>query len=140
MPLPKTLVLLGFLGTLAACEALGPPSPLPDNAQRFLPPEEYHAWWAATETCSAKDGEFSEIAWYVVPGAATIPTADGPKIGLWSRSSAGTRIILAGEYVETELVVRHEMLHALLGRGGHPEEYFRDRCGLTWETWATVRR
>ena len=31
--------------------------------------------------------------------------------------------------VENPLVVRHEMLHELLGRGDHPAEYFQRRCG-----------
>jgi hypothetical protein len=34
-------------------------------------------------------------------------------------------------------VVRHEMLHALLGRQGHPSEYFVTRCGLTWASWGS---
>ena len=136
MPLPKTLFpLLGLLGTLAACEVLGPPGALPENAQLILPPEEYRAWWNSTEACSGLSGRFGEIEWYVVPGASTIQTDHGPRVGVWSRSSEGTRIVLAGNYAGSELVVRHEMLHALLDRGGHPPEYFEDRCGLTWETW-----
>jgi hypothetical protein len=136
VPQPKSFVtLLGILGTLVACEVLGPPDPLPENAQQILPPVEYEGWWNTTETCSGLDGSFGEIEWYVVPGANTIPTESGPRVGVWSRSSAGTRIVLAGNYAGSELVVRHEMLHALLGRGGHPPEYFENRCRLTWETW-----
>jgi hypothetical protein len=136
VPHSKSLVtLLGILGTLAACEALAPPGPIPDHAHQIEPPAEYRGWWSATELCSDLTGRFEAIEWYVVPGASTIPTESGPKVGVWSRSSAGTRIVLAGNYAGSELVVRHEMLHALLDRGGHPPEYFEERCRLTWETW-----
>jgi hypothetical protein len=136
VPQAKTLfTVLGLLGTLGACEMLGPPGPLPDNAQPISPPAAYQDWWVATEACSGLDGSHRDIEWYVVPGASTFDTEDGPKVGLWSNSSAGMRIVLAGDYADSELVVRHEMLHALLDRDGHPSAYFRDRCRLTWDTW-----
>jgi hypothetical protein len=100
------------------------------------PPPYYREWWARTAACSGLAGDFTAVEWYVVPGAPVFETEDGPKVGLWTHSSAGQRIVVAGEYAGHELVVRHEMLHALLDRGGHPPEYFRERCRLTWETWA----
>ena len=36
--------------------------------------------------------------------------------------------VLAGEQVGNGMVVRHEMLHELLGRGDHPAAYFQVRC------------
>jgi hypothetical protein len=136
VPLSRTAgCLLGAISLLAACETLGPPAPLPAGAELFAPPPDFRTWWARTEACSGQSGEMSRIEWYVVPGAHTVETSLGPKVGLWSHSSAGVRIILAGDYVGSELVVRHEMLHALLDREGHPSEYFVARCHLTWETW-----
>jgi len=136
VPQPKSLfALLALLSTLAACEVLGPPEPLPENAHLLNPLPTYHEWWAATEACSGLDGTLGEIAWYVVPGVSTFETENGPMVGLWSHSSEGMRIVLAGDYTDSELVVRHEMLHALLDRDGHPSEYFEDRCRLTWDTW-----
>jgi len=128
--------LLGLLGLLAGCETLGPPSPLPSGAVLLSPPPYYREWWARTESCAGLAGDFAAVEWYVVPGVSVFETDAGPKVGLWAHSSAGQRIVLAGEYAGHELVVRHEMLHALLDRGGHPPEYFRERCRLTWETWA----
>jgi hypothetical protein len=136
--MPKSalpLYCLGLLGTLAACEMLAPPSPLPATATVMSPPEQYRAWWTATESCSGLQGRFESIQWYVVPDSMTFSTESGEKVGLWSESSAGTRIIIAGAYANHELVVRHEMLHALLDREGHPPEYFQTKCGLTWESW-----
>jgi hypothetical protein len=126
---------LGLLATLAACEMLAPPDALPAGAQAMAPPTEYQDWWVRTESCSGKAGSFSRIQWYVVPGAETFQTELGPKVGLWIHSSAGVQIVVAGDYLENELVVRHEMLHALLDREGHPVKYFQDLCGLTWDTW-----
>jgi hypothetical protein len=132
----KVSYFVGLLGLLAACETLGPPDPLPANAQSIsAPAEEYLGWWAATEACSGIEGRFAEVSWYIVPGALTIDTPEGPKVGMWSHSSEGVRIVLAGAYADNELVVRHEMLHALLDRTGHPKEYFEHRCHLTWDTW-----
>jgi hypothetical protein len=136
--MPKSalpLYCLGLLSTLAACEMLAPPSPLPPTAQVMTPPAEYRAWWSETEACSDLKGAFEEITWYVVPDSMSFTTESGEKVGLWSESSAGTRIIIAGAFASHELVVRHEMLHALLNREGHPAEYFQNRCGLTWEAW-----
>ena len=127
---------LALLGTLAACEAaLGPAEPLPESAQLLTAPEQYREWWTKTEACSGRIGDFSQVRWYVIPDAHTFQTDAGEKVGLWSHSSSGVRIIIAGNYASNELVVRHEMLHALLDREGHPTEYFQNRCGLTWDSW-----
>jgi len=116
-----------------------PASALPDGAQEFVPPTAYQVWWASTEGCSGIRGTLGRIKWYVVPGVSTFPTAEGEKVGIRIKTGDEVRIVLAGNYVEHEMVVRHEMLHALLNRAGHPAEYFQDRCHLTWETWAASR-
>ena len=126
---------LGLLATLAACEMLGPAEAPPPGAMQLIAPPEYEAWWAATEACAGRSSDYHRVEWYVVPDVRTFQTAAGEKVGLWSHSSGGMRIILAGDYADNELVVRHEMLHALLDREGHPAEYFQDRCHLTWESW-----
>lgn len=116
-----------------------PTSTLPDGAQAFVPPAEYQAWWASTEGCASIQGNLGRVKWYVVPGVSTFPTAEGEKVGIRIKTGSDIRIVIAGNYVEHEMVVRHEMLHALLNRAGHPTEYFEDRCQLTWETWAASR-
>ena len=126
---------LAVLALLAACEALAPAAPLPADAQLMSPPPEYLDWWRKTEACSGRQGDASRIEWFVVPGQAVFETDEGEKVGLWSRSGEGTRIVLAGNYTGNELVIRHEMLHALLNHEGHPREYFVSRCHLTWESW-----
>jgi len=133
-----TVSLLSVCLAFTGCDLLTPsdPPPLPANAQVFRAPPDYHKWWGLTERCSRLTGSYDRIRWYVVPDADSFPTADGEKVGYWSRTGDGARIIIAGRYLGSELVVRHEMLHALLNRGGHPAEYFVQRCGLTWESWS----
>jgi hypothetical protein len=111
------------------------PNSLPDGAVLVVAPTEYRAWWARTETCSGITGDFDRVAWYTVPGVGTMETDIGEKVGIWGSQGGQSTITIAGDYLEHELVVRHEMLHELLGREGHPDEYFVARCGLTWESW-----
>ena len=117
------------LPLLAACETpIGPR--LPTNAEPFTPPAVYREWWALTEACSGLQGDFTRIAWFRVPGAESIPLADGTLVnGRWDRVS--NRIVLAEESERFGDLVRHEMLHALLQGGGHPRDAFIGRCGGT---------
>jgi hypothetical protein len=98
-------------------------------------PAEYATWYARTETCAELRGALEGIEWYVVPDVATFETSIGEKVGLWERVGNVSRITIAGDYVGNEMVVRHEMLHDILERTGHPPEYFVTRCHLTWDSW-----
>ena len=98
---------------------------------------EYAVWWQSTEACSGLKGNFAGIEWFQVPNVSTFESQAGTVVGLWENSAGQNRITIAGEYVDNELVVRHEMLHALLDRAGHPQEYFVTRCSLTWASWGS---
>lgn len=63
---------------------------------------------------------------FVVPGDSPV-LGDGVEYDAYWMA-AGNRIIIARRFVRDGLIVRHEILHALLGRGDHPPEYFRRRC------------
>jgi len=117
-----------------ACAGLEPSGP-PPGAVLMTPPPEYALWYAKTESCAGLQGSLEGIEWYVVPDVATFETSIGEKVGLWEKVGRSTRITLAGDYVQHEMVVRHEMLHDLLERTGHPPEYFVNRCHLTWDSW-----
>ena len=120
---------------VAGCSAFEPETSLPANAQLLTAPAEFAAWHARTEACSGLRGNFGAIEWYVVPGVDAFETSEGPKVGLWSKVGDRERIVVAGNLQRNEMVIRHEILHSLLGRQGHPSEYFVTRCGLTWESW-----
>ena len=121
---------------IGGCSSLAPSDlELPPGAVPFAAPAIYGAWFAKTEACAGVRARFQNIQWYLVPDAATFPTAAGPKVGMWEKSGSEARIIVAGRYADNEMVVRHEMLHHVLDREGHPTEFFVDRCHLTWESW-----
>ncbi len=123
-------------GLLSGCSSLSPSEPsLPAGATEIVAPIAYQEWHAKTEACSGLSGDFSTIKFYVVPGVETFSTKDGSKVGEWTSDGVTNRVVIAGNYQNFEMVVRHELLHSLLRKEGHPPEYFVDRCHLTWESW-----
>lgn len=63
--------------------------------------------------------------------------------GFWARQ--GDRIVLADSALELGSTVRHEMLHAILQSGEHPQEFFLGRCASILAcpgcgTWSPPRR
>lgn len=132
----RTLLTLCLPVLTAACTALAPSEiALPSGAVQIAAPAIYREWLAKTEQCSGRTGDFSTLEFYVVPGVETFPTSDGSKVGEWVTAGRVNRIVIAGNYQGHEMVVRHELLHALLHAEGHPAEYFVNRCQLTWESW-----
>ncbi len=123
----------GALGPAACRDATAPRVP---NATRFRPPPVYARWWALVEACSGRTADFGRWAWYRVP-------AGGLRVHGAGDGSASAYADVAGRHVVFEAgqeavggVVRHEMLHALLGReyaagtvaDAHPPAYFQGRC------------
>ncbi len=132
----STLGGLALSGLLSGCSSLSPSEPsLPPGATEIPVPVYYAKWHTKTQACSGLSGDFSTIKFYVVPGVETFSTSAGPKVGEWTSDGVTNRIVIAGNYQNHEMVVRHELLHSLLRREGHPAEYFVDRCRLTWESW-----
>lgn len=121
---------------VAGCSSFAPTNEaLPPGALPMIAPAEYRAWFDRTMACSGLRGRLADIQWYVVPEVETFATPAGPKVGMWEKTGGVARIIVAGRFRDHEMVVRHEMLHHLLDREGHPADYFVDRCQLTWESW-----
>ena len=97
---------------------------LPSAAVAFTPPAYYATWWEMTKSCSGRSGSMSGVEWYSVPGPLFL---NGEAVSAyWSAGS--NRIILSGEVIDDGQVVRHEMLHALLGDKGHSRGDFLERC------------
>lgn len=104
----------------------------PEDAERIEPPAIYRTWWARTEQCSGRSGSMARVQWFLVPGHAfQCPT--GTCAGRWEDNHS---IYIAEDWLEHEMVVRHEMLHELLNAPGHPDPPFGDPCPLTWSTWS----
>lgn len=127
MDIRRTLLFAALVLT-AGCQP-----EIPTGAARWEPPAVYREWFARTQSCSGLRGDFDRIEWYVVPGRS-FDCASGECAGHWQ---SGHTIFIAEAWVHHEMVVRHEMLHDLVGRTGHPDPPFGDPCPLTWETWAS---
>lgn len=133
---PATPALL-LLALLAACGDATGPEALPVGAVSFAAPAVYGEWFSRTEACSGLGGNMESIDFFVVPGTSGFSTGGDEltRAGRWVRVDGRDRIILAGAFQNHEMVVRHEMLHAIRGKAGHPRELFEEQCPLTWETW-----
>lgn len=130
---PATL-LLGVV--LMGCGSLEPSEPaLPPLAVRIEAPAVYQQWFAATSACSGLPETAEVVEWYVVPGAASFRADGADRVGMWQRVDGRSQIVIAGAYQNHEMVVRHEILHHLIGQAGHPSELFEERCPLTWDRW-----
>jgi hypothetical protein len=116
---------LGLLATLSGC-GFDPQGDVP-----LEPHPVYREWWAKTEACSGRTGNYDRITWSVIEGRS-FPCSSGECAGHWRTSH---HIFLASDWVMDEMVVRHEMLHDLLARPGHPDPPFGEGCPLTWESW-----
>jgi hypothetical protein len=118
--------------TLAACGdfplAPGPivRPELPAGTESLMPLATYADWWRSTENCAGRRGDMSRISWFVVPNHTSFVYANAQYNGYWWNGVHW--ILLAGEKVTNASIVRHEMLHELLGRGDHPPEFFQVRC------------
>lgn len=121
-----------------SCSSTGPNDGLPAGAVAVTAPAAFRQWFLRTESCSQLTGSFDTLEFFVVPGVQSFETSEGQKVGLWIEGGPRDQIVIAGNFFQHEMVVSHEMLHALLGRSGHPPLYFEDRCHLTWETFGTT--
>jgi hypothetical protein len=109
----------------SACNATT--EPLPDGSRRVSAPPVYQSWWSMTESCSGRTGPLATIDWYVVPGVAQFEHKGTFVSGYWS--SRDDRVVLAERAMLDGGLVRHEMLHALLGHAEHTRDAFLERCG-----------
>ena len=100
---------------------------------RFEPPGWYTIWWATIERCAGKSGDFDRIKWISVP-KAFITFTDGKEVGhlLGAIALPEYHTIVVGiGFTDVEQVIKHEMLHELLGRteAEHDPHYFKELCG-----------
>ena len=122
---------VGFTTLLVICAVAACRSttePLPADAARFEPPTIFARWWTLTEACSQRSGDLAAVQWYRVPGSSV--WHDGEWISGYY-DPRDNRIVMAEGEADDGVVVRHEMLHALLRAYGHPRAEFLDACAST---------
>jgi hypothetical protein len=107
-----------------ACERIVDPA-LPSTASSFTPPPVYTRWWGMVESCSGVSRPLADVTWFVIPGFA-FQLSGEIVTGYWTAGS--NRIVLADSARFDGLVVRHEMLHALIRQDGHPRSAFLGKC------------
>ena len=100
-------------------------SDFPVSATPIAPPPQYQAWWQVVESCAGKRAPFDAVSWYSVPPGELIVSGE-TAAGTWFVS--GNRIVITAGRLYAGPLVRHEMLHAILHTGGHPQEFFRGKC------------
>jgi hypothetical protein len=81
----------------------------PRDAVEFSPPTYYRTLWRSVESCSGSAGDYASVRWFRTDGSAG---GDVDAIGAWWPE--GNRIVLNGDYLNNESIIRHEMLHAIL--------------------------
>ena len=122
------LVVSGLMSLALACDkATAPAVDVPAAAVSLAPPARFALWWRLTQTCAATTGDFAAVKWYVVPNTTTL-TYQGKQVDAYWIGNPD-RIVLADSRKNDGPIVRHEMLHALLHRNGHPRDAFLTACG-----------
>jgi hypothetical protein len=131
---PSLRITLASLTLAALTLVSGCASPVePRDAVRFVPPSWYRALYEHDVQCSGLTRAFDDLAWSWVPGSEF--SYDG-HVDVGLTNGASGRIYLSEAYLTNPVVVRHEMLHALLrDAGGHPPKYFDVRCPLMWSNY-----
>ena len=120
------LVLSGLLCLVLACREATAPQ-LPVTAVQVTPPPRVALWWRLTQTCSGIPGNPPSVSWYIVPNTSTLTYQGRQVYAYWLGDP--DRIVLSETYANSGPIVRHEMLHALLHRPGHPKEAYLTSCG-----------
>ena len=116
---------VAFAALVASCGDNVVDPKLPQGAVQFTPPSYYANWWEMTKSCSGRSGSLADVKWYQVP-ADYFPLNGDAVSAYWS---AGTnQIVLSSQVKDDGQVVRHEMLHALLGEKGHSRDQFLESC------------
>jgi hypothetical protein len=120
------LVLAGLASLALACSGATEPHVVL-GAVPLTPPARFALWWRLTEACSGLTGDFASVQWYVVPNTTTVNDQGTQVDAYWI--SDPDRIVLADARKNDGPIVRHEMLHALLHRNGHPRDAYLVACG-----------
>ena len=132
IPAACTLLVCTSVASLLAIACADATAPLPTGAIEWSAPARFALWWQMTESCSGRQGDLRAIRWYIVPDAHSIDVGGKRVQGV----TIGDRIVLAGAVRGNGPLVRHEMLHALLKRGSHPNKKFVEACHLaSIESW-----
>jgi hypothetical protein len=103
--------------------------PLPPDAEEFAPPATYSTWWEMTRACSGLTGSLGAVQWFKTDQELHDARTGELIIGYWT--SGTNRIVMSASAILDGGAVRHEMLHALIQKAGHPRDQFLGKCAGT---------
>jgi len=92
----------------------------PNGAAPLEVPPSYYTWWAEVERCAQQSADIGRVRFWVVKGE-NFPCPNGPCIGHWRSPH---HVYVAEAWVNDAALVKHEMLHDILGSGEHPRAVF----------------
>lgn len=123
------------------------------RATQIVPlPPQYFRWWHQVERCSGVKKSMRVTFWVIPKDFFRADTGMYARAfwGLYVRDTVlggvqvRERIYLAAPWALTDWLVKHEMLHAMVGKDStgdwHPVEFFRDKCRLLPEQHITGYR
>jgi hypothetical protein len=128
-------ILLGLLLGLSGCMPTRFISPDNDFAvydrikQPLAVQPEYYHLWLEVEKCSGLHRDWGHVKFYVLD----MDVWGLPIHGMWLAAywnEPDNSITFLERYVHDPRIVKHEMLHSLIGKGGHPKELFIDACDV----------
>ncbi len=121
-PHQKRLVLALLLG----CGACGTTivETTEQNVQPFAPLPVYAEWWSQLQVCSARVGPLDRVEWFTADG---LTQNGGLVLAKWEPPH---RITVLANQIETESVVKHEMLHDLLDGDPSHQAPAWNACGV----------
>jgi len=122
------LSIAAALPLIVACTRIVEPA-LPADAEVFSPPPVYSTWWQMTQACSALTGSLASVTWYQTSQVVHDTQSGDVIAGYYVRGS--NRIVLTTSVMMDGGIVRHEMLHALVQKAGHPRAQFLGNCAGT---------
>ncbi|MCC6928515.1 MAG: hypothetical protein IT359_05925 [Gemmatimonadaceae bacterium] len=103
----------------------------PEGAAPLEVPSVYRQWWAEVEECAQRKATMDRVRFWVLKGDK-FPCPNGPCIGRWNSPHD---VYIAETWVNDAALVKHEMLHDLLGTGDHPPAIFGEKaCNVAWMT------
>ncbi len=103
----------------------------PEGAAPLEIPSVYRQWWAEVEQCAQKKATMDRVRFWVLKGDE-FPCPNGPCVGRWNSPHD---VYIAETWVHNASLVKHEMLHDILGTGEHPPTVFgTSGCNVAWAT------
>ena len=121
---PRILLAVAGALLLGACGLLDDFTFEVVDKRPIAPLEDYDSWWSATEECSGETGDMGRVRWYTAAGI----TYNGAFArGVWLPPH---EIVVIRGYEENPEIVRHEMLHDLLGGDSDHTKSAWTGCGL----------